>query len=134
MNRRQKKKVGHRYQLLRKAERQARKRKGEKCIAYTLVEMGVNDRSCFLEDGLDKEYHYATHWLVKVLHRNQIYFDKKHAPYQTIVYPCTAHGTSDSLSIMHIIFHWKNKPEEVHPFFVRIVQDMQMDRYSEADY
>ena len=134
MNRRQKKKVGRRYQLLRKAERQARKRKGEKCIAYTLVKMGVNDRSRFLEGGFDKEYHYATHWLVKVLHRNQMYFEKKQAPYQTIVYPCTVHGTSDSISAVHIIFHWKNKPEEIQLFFMRIVDDMQKDRYSEADY
>ena len=134
MNRRQKKKVGRRYQLLRKAERQAIKRKGEKCIAYTLVEMGVNDRSRFLEDGFDAEYSYATHWVVKVLHRNQIYFEKKHAPYQTIVYPCTGHGTSDSLSIMHIIFHWTDKPEKIHLFFERIVEDMKKDRYGEADY
>ncbi|MDW0118651.1 hypothetical protein QTL97_17135 [Sporosarcina thermotolerans] len=132
MNKRQKKKVGTRYHLLRQAQRQAQKRKGEKCIAYEIVEIGKSDM--VHKDGFGTEYAYGTHWIVKVLHRKSVYFGKEHTPYQTIVYPCTSHGTGDSNAALHVIFHWREKSGDMIPFFERIVDDMKQDRYWEADY
>lgn len=134
MNKRKEKKVGTRYNLLRQAKRQTQKRKGEKCIAYAMVEMGANDLRSFQKGGFDTEYPCETHWLVKVLHRKNVYFDKKHAPFQTLIYPCTSEGTSDSEGPVHIMFHWREHPDEMLPFFERIVNDMKHDQYWDADY
>ena len=127
--------MGTRFHLLLKTRRQARKRKGQTCIANEIVEMGESDRTAFFDkEGYDPEYSNATHWLVKVVHRKDVYFRKEHAPYQTLVYPCTSKGTSDSESAVHIMFHWRDKPEGMLPFFERIVKDLKNDRYWEADY
>lgn len=134
MNKRIKKKAGTRYHLLQQAKRQAQKRKGEKCIAYAIVKMGENDLAAFHKDGYDTMYTCETHWLVKILHRKNMYFGKEHAPYQALVYPCTRRGTSDSNAVFHLLFHWREKPEDMLPFFECIVNDMEHDRYSEADY
>ena len=135
MNKRQKKKVGTRFHLLRQSKRQAEKRKGQKCIAYEIVEMGEGDHSSFMEDGgYGPDYQNATHWLVKVVHRNDVYFQKEHAPYQTLIYPCTSQGTSDSISPIHMMFHWRGQPEDMLPFFEQITEDMKNDRYRTADY
>ncbi|MFA9559435.1 hypothetical protein ACERII_19175 [Evansella sp. AB-rgal1] len=43
MRRRLQKKLGNRYNVLKVAKRQKQKRKGNKCVAFAMVPMGIRD-------------------------------------------------------------------------------------------
>ncbi|QOY34651.1 hypothetical protein AWH56_018250 [Anaerobacillus isosaccharinicus] len=121
MKRRLKKKFENRYNILKEAERQNHKRKGNRCIQYELLPIGEADKNAMLNDEITPDYPKATHWLLDV------YYWKLNNIYQIRVFPCTKFGGSPTKSPVRMIFSSEN-------MFEKVVEDMKKDKFWDADY
>jgi hypothetical protein len=92
MNKRLKKKIGSRHNLVKRAERQKQKRKGLKYIDFALIPMGEADKLRFDKEGDKLDYPYATHWFIEISPSIHYYKER----YIIYVYPCTSKGRSDT--------------------------------------
>ncbi|WP_042221627.1 hypothetical protein [Oceanobacillus manasiensis] len=126
MNKRVQKKVASKYNFLKRADRQKRKRRGRRCIDYALIPMGKTDKSRFVEEGDAVEYPYATHWFIEIAPHDTYYY--KH-PYIIYVYPCTSKATSDTNHFLEIIY--AGQLHDVMMAFKNTVEDMKKDRHVE---
>ncbi|MED4019186.1 hypothetical protein [Sutcliffiella cohnii] len=121
MKKRLKKKFENRYNLLEEAERQKHKRKGNRCIQYELLPMGKDDKIAMIKDEITPDYPNATHWLLDVYNR------KLNNIYQIRVFPCSKFGGSPTKSPVRMIFSSEN-------LFGKVIEDMKMDKFWDADY
>ncbi|MFS0673587.1 hypothetical protein [Ornithinibacillus sp. 179-J 7C1 HS] len=119
MNKRLKKKMGNRYNLIKRAERQTHKRKGMRYIDYALIPIGEKDKLRFDQEGYDIDYPYATHWFIEIAPTKYYYI--------IYVYPCTSKGRSDTNSFLSVIY--AGKLEKVMLAFKKTVDDIKNDRH-----
>ncbi|WP_047980513.1 hypothetical protein [Ornithinibacillus contaminans] len=123
MNKRLKKKLGNRYNLLIRAQRQKQKRKGMRHIEYALIPIGEKDKSRLDQEGYDLDYPFATHWFIEIVVSTHFYKE----PYIIYVYPCTSTGRSDTNSFFEVIY--AGKLDEVITVFEKTVDDMKNDKH-----
>lgn len=123
MNKRLRKKLGNRHNLLHQAQRKKQKRKGIRHIEYALIPIGKVDKSRLDQEGYDLDYPYATHWFIEIAPSSHYYKE----PYIIYVYPCTSKGRSDTNSFFEIIY--AGKQDEVITVFEKTVDDMKNDRH-----
>ncbi|WP_381426421.1 hypothetical protein [Sporosarcina thermotolerans] len=120
MNKRLKKKIGNRYNLIKRAERQTHKRKGARYIDYALIPIGEKDKLRFDQEGYDIDYPFATHWFIEIAPTKFYYI--------IYVYPCTSKGRSDTNSFFEVIY--AGKLDEVILAFKKTVDEMEYDRHT----
>lgn len=127
MKKRLRKKLGNRYDLLRRAKRQKNKRKGRRYLAYDLVPIGKTDKTKLNNDGYTS-YSYATHWFVEVV-PGSIHYKQ---PYIVYVSPTTSKSKSHSHVFLQV--NTVENPDDILLLFHKIVEDMKNDCFWDADY
>jgi hypothetical protein len=125
MNKRVKKKVASKYNLLKRADRQKRKPRGRRYIDYELIPMGKTDKLQFDKVGYDLDYPDATHWFIEIA-PTRFYFYYK-APYIIFVYPCTNRAKSNSIAFLEIIY--AGQLQDVINVYENTIEDMKKDRH-----
>jgi len=118
LKRRLKNKLGNKYNILKEAERQKHKRKGNRCIRYELLPMGEDDKIAMLNDEITPDYPYATHWFL------DIYYWKVNNTYQIRVFPCSKFGGSPTLSPVLITVLSDVNEDNALETFEEIVDDI----------
>lgn len=134
MKKRLKKKAGNRYNVLKRAKRESRKRRGYKCIDYAIVPMGVKDRSGFDEEGYILEYAYATHWVAELIYNKDIYFIDEKMPCIIRVFPCNKNGGTHTKFPLQLIFYKIEEPKIIMSIFQKLVEDMKNDCFWNTVY
>ena len=137
MKKRAKKKLGNRYNVLKRAKREKSKRRGCKCIDYSIVPMGITDKSEFNQEGYGPEYPYATHWFAQLVYSKEkfpIYNTNDKYQYILTVYPCNKRGGTHTESAVRIILFEAEKLERITSFFREMVNDMEKDCFWNAAY
>lgn len=129
MNKRQKKKRGNIYPLLKKAMRQNKKRKGSKCVDYALIPLGERDREELLREGWGRELNWATHWFIRLDEENSPYFFEHRIHYRVNVFISTRRGLTN-LNVPYYMNFYKEKEQAfVHSKFELMKYAMETDQF-----
>ncbi|WP_458948238.1 hypothetical protein [Oceanobacillus sp. CAU 1775] len=137
MKKRLKKKLGSRYNVLKRARRQKHKRRGDKIIDYAIVPMGIKDKRGFDREGYTLDYPYATHWFTEVRYCKSIVYQTQRVKYITgayriRVFPCTEKGGTDQEGAVQLIFY--ESEVKIIDVFNRVIDDMKNDSFWDNEY
>ena len=135
MKKRLKKKLGNRYNVLKRAKREKLKKRGYKCIDYAIVPMGVKDKVNFDQEGYTPEYSYATHWFAQLVYSKEkfpIYKTNDKYQYILTVFPCNKNGGTHTEFAVQVIFFKMEKPEKIISIFKKQIDDMKNDCFWNA--
>ena len=129
MNKRIKKKYGNTYPLVKKAKRQASKRKGPKCLEHTLIPFGEKDRHELALEGWMGEMKWATHWFVRLHEVNAPYFFEQRIYYRIDVYFSTINGGTKINWPYYMNFYKENDEAFVRSKWELITYTMKTDQF-----